>query len=144
MTRFATASAFTKSADGAPPDDPSTAEASGAPAASSATSDEGSLLGRFVALFTPVFAILAGWFAGVIAMHVPGARLDPTQVTTFMVAAATTALTTGVKWLHGWQKHESLVAQGKATACKPRTTTDRQRPRRPRLLARSALTAAEQ
>lgn len=75
---------------------------------------EASWLGRGVALSTPVFAVAAGWLAGVVAQLVPGAHLDETQVTTFMVAATTAALGSGWKWLQGWQQHERLVADGKA------------------------------
>ncbi|GAA0236024.1 hypothetical protein GCM10009527_035630 [Actinomadura nitritigenes] len=82
---------------------------------------EGSWLGRGVALFTPVFAVAAGWLAGVVAQWVPGAHLDETQVTSFMVAATTAALGAGWKWLQGWQQHERLVAEGKAAPVKTRT-----------------------
>jgi hypothetical protein len=34
---------------------------------------EASLIGRSVAILTPVFAVAAGWFAGVIAQAVPDA-----------------------------------------------------------------------
>lgn len=73
---------------------------------------EGSLIGRFVALLSPLFAIAAGWLAGVVATKVPGAQLNQTQVASFMVAASTTALTATWKWLAGWQQHEQLVSQG--------------------------------
>ncbi|MUN35445.1 hypothetical protein [Actinomadura litoris] len=79
---------------------------------------EASWLGRLVALFTPVFSVAAGWFAGLIAEIVPGAELDQTQLTTFMVAAMTAALATAWKWLQGWQQHERLVAEGKAVPVK--------------------------
>ncbi|MGI5205014.1 hypothetical protein ACQEU6_25980 [Spirillospora sp. CA-108201] len=79
---------------------------------------EASWLGRGVALFTPVFAVAAGWLAGVVARLVPGAHLDETQVTTFMVAASTAALGSGWKWLQGWQQHERFVADGKAAPVK--------------------------
>ncbi|WP_121438063.1 hypothetical protein [Actinomadura pelletieri] len=79
---------------------------------------EGSWLGRGVALFTPVFAVAAGWLAGVVAEYVPGAKLDETQVTTFMVAASTAALGAGWKWLQGWQEHEKAVAEGKTAPVK--------------------------
>ncbi|WP_207939274.1 hypothetical protein, partial [Actinomadura darangshiensis] len=79
---------------------------------------EASWLGRGVALFMPVFAVAAGWLAGVVAQVVPGAHLDETQVTAFMVAATTAALGSGWKWLQGWQQHERLVADGKATPVK--------------------------
>ena len=62
--------------------------------------------------FTPVFAVAAGWFAGVIAQAVPGAHLNQNQIVAFMTAAAVSALTAGWKWLQGWQQHEALVAQG--------------------------------
>ncbi|MCQ0007866.1 hypothetical protein [Actinomadura madurae] len=79
---------------------------------------EASWLGRGVALFTPVFAVAAGWLAGVVAQLVPGADLDETQVTAFMVAATTAALGSGWKWLQGWQQHERFVAEGKAAPVK--------------------------
>ncbi|GGU91728.1 hypothetical protein GCM10010182_03440 [Actinomadura cremea] len=82
---------------------------------------EASWLGRGVALFTPVFAVFAGWLAGVVAQLVPGANLDEAQVTTFMVAATTASLGTGWKWLQGWQQHERFVAEGKATPVKRRS-----------------------
>lgn len=79
---------------------------------------EASWLGRGVALFTPVFAVAAGWLAGVVAQVVPGAHLDESQVTAFMVAATTAALGAGWKWLQGWQQHERFVAEGKAAPLK--------------------------
>jgi hypothetical protein len=75
---------------------------------------EGSLIGRFVALLSPVFVIVAGWLAGVVAKIVPGAHLNQTQIVAFMVAAGTSALTASWKWMQGWQQHEQLVAEGKA------------------------------
>jgi hypothetical protein len=89
-----------------------------APAPNPQSTTEGSLIGRFVALLAPVFAIIAGWSAGVVAVHVPGVHLDQTQITAFMVAATTSALTAAWKWLQGWQQHERLVAQGMAAARK--------------------------
>src|ERR1700742_2332455 len=73
---------------------------------------ETSWIGRLVAIFTPVFAVAAGWFAGVIAQAVPGAHLDQNQIVAFMTAAAVSVITAGWKWLQGWQQHEALVAQG--------------------------------
>jgi hypothetical protein len=70
------------------------------------------MISRFVAIFIPVFAVGAGWFAGVIAQAVPGAHLDQNQVVAFMTVAAVSAITAGWKWLQGWQQHEALVAQG--------------------------------
>ncbi|WP_131737534.1 hypothetical protein [Actinomadura roseirufa] len=88
------------------------------PEAAVATESENSWLGRGVALFTPVFAVFAGWLAGIVAQLVPGAHLDEAQVTTFMVAAMTATLGSGWKWLQGWQQHERLVAEGKAAPVK--------------------------
>lgn len=80
---------------------------------------EASLIGRFVALFTPVFAIAAGWIAGLIAQVVPGAHLDQNQIVAFMAAAAVAAIGAGWKWLQGWQQHEALVARGLAAPVRP-------------------------
>jgi hypothetical protein len=80
---------------------------------------EASLIGRFVAIFTPVFAIAAGWFAGVIAHAVPGAHLNQAQIVTFMTAAAASVVTAGWKWLQGWQQHEARVAQGTEAPVRP-------------------------
>jgi hypothetical protein len=77
------------------------------PAVETPGATEASLLPRFVALLTPVFATLAGWVA-----HHTGLDLDSGEMTTFMVAAATAALASAWKWLHGWQQHELLVAKG--------------------------------
>lgn len=73
---------------------------------------ETSWIGRLVAIFTPVFAVFAGWLAGVVAQAVPGAHLDQNQIVAFMTAAAVAAITAGWKYLQGWQQHEALVAQG--------------------------------
>lgn len=78
-------------------------------------------IGRFVALFTPVFAVAAGWLAGVVARAVPGAHLDQPQIVAFMTAAAVSAIAAGWKWLQGWQQHEALVAQGRARPVKAGT-----------------------
>jgi hypothetical protein len=82
------------------------------PSADGQPGGETSLLGRFVALLTPVFAMAAGWLAGVVARAVPGAHLDQNQLVVFMVAAVTAALAAGWKWLQGWQQHERMVAEG--------------------------------
>lgn len=74
---------------------------------------ETSLIARFVAFLTPVFAVLAGWLAGWAATAWPGLHLDPAQIVTFMTAVAVAALTAAWKWLHGWQQHERLVAAGR-------------------------------
>ena len=73
---------------------------------------EASMIGRFVAIFTPVFAVAAGWLAGVVAQAVPGAHLNQGQIVAFMTAASVSAITAGWKWLQGWQQHEARVAQG--------------------------------
>lgn len=80
---------------------------------------EASMIGRFVAIFTPVFAVAAGWLAGLVAQAVPGAHLDQNQIVAFMTAASVSAITAGWKWLQGWQQHEALVADGKAAPVKP-------------------------
>lgn len=87
---------------------PTTAPPAG-PATGAAT--EASLLPRFVALLTPLFAIVSGTIANWVAQHT-GAHLDQGQMSAFMVTASTTALAASWKWLHGWQQHELLVAQG--------------------------------
>src|ERR1700751_5537572 len=74
---------------------------------------EYSLIGRFVAILTPVFAIAAGWIAGVVAKAVPGAHLNQSEIVSFMVAASVSAIAAGWKWLQGWQQHEQQVADGK-------------------------------
>jgi hypothetical protein len=79
---------------------------------------EGSNLGRFVALFTPILAIGAGWLAGVVAKHT-GAKLDQGQIVAFMAAALTAVLASGLKWMHGWQQHERLVVENRAQPLKP-------------------------
>ena len=79
---------------------------------------EGSLRGLAVTVLTPFASVFAGWLSGVVANNVPGVTLDKTQVTTFMITVATTVLGMALKWLHGWQAHEKLVAAGKATAVK--------------------------
>jgi hypothetical protein len=74
---------------------------------------ETSMLGRWVALFTPVFVVVAAWAAGRVAQLVPGAHLDQTELVSLMVAGATAALAAAWKWVEGWQQHELLVAQNK-------------------------------
>jgi hypothetical protein len=93
-------------------------EAAVDPAASGPVT-ETSLIGRFVAILTPVFAVAAGWLAGVVAKAVPGAHLDQAELVSFMVAASASAIAAAWKWLQGWQQHEQLVADGKARPVKP-------------------------
>jgi len=83
------------------------------------TQTETSLISRFVAILTPVFAIAAGWVAGEVAQAVPGAHLNQDQIVAFMGVAATAVIAAGWKWLHGWQQHEQRVAQGIANPVKP-------------------------
>jgi len=83
---------------------------------------ETSMLGRWVALLTPVFVVVAAWGAGRVAQLVPGAHLDQGELVSLMVASATAALAAAWKWLQGWQQHERLVAEGKEQPRgKPRT-----------------------
>ena len=77
---------------------------------------EGSMIGRFVALLTPVFVVAAGWLAGRVAQLVPGAHLNQGELVAFMIAVATAALAAAWKWLQGLQQHERLVAEGRAQA----------------------------
>lgn len=77
----------------------------------SGAATEASLLPRLVTLLTPLFAVGAGWVGSWVAQHT-GAELDQTQIVAFMVVAATCALGAALKWLHGWQQHEMLVARG--------------------------------
>lgn len=74
-------------------------------------------LNRIVALLTPVFAGLAGSLADWLAQNVPGGpQLDKSELTAVFVAGAVTALGAAYKWLDGWQKHETVVADVKAEA----------------------------
>jgi hypothetical protein len=79
---------------------------------------EGSLRGSFVAILTPIFALAAGWVAGVVAEIIPGVDLDQGQIVAFMIAATTAVLGAGWKWLQGWQQHEQLVATTEAKPIK--------------------------
>ena len=71
-----------------------------------------------MAIITPFFALFSGWLAGVVAKAVPGANLDKGQIVAFMVAVSTAALTSGWKWLQGWQQHEQNVAAGNSPPLK--------------------------
>jgi hypothetical protein len=90
------------------------ASLAGGERAEAVAGSEGSVLGRVVAVLTPVFSVAAGWIAGVVAKLVPGAHLTQGQIVTFMTAAASAALAAAYKWLSGWQLHEQRVADGKA------------------------------
>ena len=87
----------------------------GTPAAGTVAQPGGetSMLGRWVALLTPVFVVVAAWAAGRVAQLVPGAHLDQTELVSLMVAAATAALAAAWTWFEGWHQHELLVAEGK-------------------------------
>jgi hypothetical protein len=84
---------------------------------------EGSILGRVVALLTPVFTAAAGWLAGLVAKAVPGAHLDNAQIATFMTATAAAALAAAYKWLTGWHHHEQRVSDGTAPAVRAAKST---------------------
>jgi Flp pilus assembly secretin CpaC len=69
-------------------------------------------LNRVVAVLTPlVFAPAAAATTAWIATHFPGLpTIDPGQVVAVEIAGATAALGTGLTWLHGHQKWNSIVA----------------------------------
>src|SRR5579862_6055153 len=69
-----------------------------APGTTAQPGGETSMLGRWVALLTPVFVVVAAWAAGRVAQLVPGAHLDQTELVSLMVAAATAALAAAWKW----------------------------------------------
>src|SRR5579875_2828483 len=106
-------------AAGPVPQAPGTGPGAAVDPAASGPVTETSLIGRFVAILTPVFAVAAGWLAGVVAKAVPGAHLDQAELVSFMVAASASAIAAAWKWLQGWQQHEQLVADGKARPVKP-------------------------
>jgi hypothetical protein len=80
---------------------------------------EGAVTNRVVLLATPFLTVLAAWVAGIIARHVPGVKLDQTQIVSFMIAIVAVCLAGAWKWLQGWQQHELLVAQRLAVPLKP-------------------------
>jgi len=82
---------------------------------------EGSLRGSFVAMITPFFAIAAGWVASLVAEYFPGVNLDQNQIIAFMIAASTSTLTAGYKWVQGWQQHEQRVSEERAIPIKQAT-----------------------
>jgi len=79
---------------------------------------EGAITNRIVVMVTPFLTIGAAWLSGVIARHVPGVKLDQTQVVSFMIAIVAVCLASAWKWLQGWQQHELLVAQKLAAPIK--------------------------
>lgn len=88
---------------------------------------EGSLIGRFVAILTPIFVVLASGIAGWVAKKIPGVHLDAGQIVAFMVAVATAVLTAAFKYLSGWQQHEQNVADGKSPAIRHAPATKQAR-----------------
>ncbi len=74
-------------------------------------------INRLVALLTPVFAGVAGWFATWASENLPGApSLDQGELTAIFIAGATAGLAAAWKWLDGWQKHEEREAIQDLTA----------------------------
>jgi hypothetical protein len=80
---------------------------------------EGSIINRVVLLAAPFLTVGAAWIGGLVAHHVPGVKLDQTQVVSFMIAIVALCLAGAWKWLQGWQQHELLVAQRLAAPLKP-------------------------
>lgn len=65
---------------------------------------------RWVAfVVTPLLTLAAGAAASLGAKY--GLHVDPTQVTTYGVAAATAVAGLGVKWLHGSSLYERAVLE---------------------------------
>lgn len=63
---------------------------------------------RIVALLTPVFTAGAGLATAYAAKH--GLNLPASEVLTVEIAAATAAGGAALKWLHGHQQYEKIVA----------------------------------
>lgn len=95
----------------------------------SAAISEGAIINRVVVVATPVLAAGAAWAAGVLARHVPGVKLDQTQVVSFMIAIVAVCLASAWKWLQGWQQHEFLVAQKLAAPIKAIVVSSLENPR---------------
>jgi hypothetical protein len=103
-----------------PPVLPSTAPiVTPTPAPTGLPVSEGSIVNRVVLLAAPLLTVAAAWIAGLVARHVPGIKLDQTQIVSFMIAIVALCLTGAWKWLQGWQQHELLVAQRLAAPLKP-------------------------
>jgi hypothetical protein len=88
------------------------------PAAAPEIPSEGSLRGSFIAILTPVFALVAGAIAAKVAAWLPGVELDQNQIVAFMIAVTTSVLTASYKWAQGWQQHEQRVSEKKAMPVK--------------------------
>jgi len=72
---------------------------------------------RIVALFTPAFALAAGWAATWLADNVPGMTVSADQLQAVFIAGALAVLAPAAQWLHGWQKHEErMVAADQAAS----------------------------
>jgi hypothetical protein len=82
------------------------------------TISEGAVINRVVLIAAPFITIAAAWVAAAIARHVPGVKLDQTQIVSFMIAIVAVCLAASWKWLQGWQQHELLVAQKLAAPVK--------------------------
>jgi hypothetical protein len=87
------------------------------------TISEGAVVNRVVLLAAPFITVGAAWVAAVIARHVPGVKLDQTQIVSFMIAIVAVCLAAAWKWLQGWQQHELLVAQRLAAPVKAVVST---------------------
>jgi hypothetical protein len=87
------------------------------------TISEGAVINRVVLLAAPFITVAAAWVAAVIARHVPGVKLDQTQIVAFMIAIVAVCLAAAWKWLQGWQQHELLVAQKLAAPVKAVVST---------------------
>ena len=64
---------------------------------------------RIVALFTPLFALAAGWSATWLADNVPGMTVSADQLQAVFIAGALAVLAPAAQWLHGWQKYEERM-----------------------------------
>jgi hypothetical protein len=72
---------------------------------------------RIVALFTPAFALAAGWAATWLADNVPGMTVSADQLQAVFIAGALAVLAPAAQWLHGWQKYEErMVAADQVAA----------------------------
>jgi hypothetical protein len=71
---------------------------------------------RIVALFTPAFALAAGWAATWLADNVPGMTVSADQLQAVFIAGALAVLAPAAQWLHGWQKYEERMVAADQTA----------------------------
>lgn len=62
---------------------------------------------RVVTLLTPLVFVPASAFVSAwVAKNVPGAHLNPAEVSGAFVVGGLAAVTAAYKWVDGWQKHE--------------------------------------